>query len=132
MNERNAMRLALMCSVVGLILLFLFSSWAEQSAAPARISELSLDNMGSGVKLCGNLTGMRVNKGHVFMQVDDGTGSMRVVVFNNTASRINQSGSGVFSLKSGDGICASGQLEEYPPGSGELELVAKKVFDIPP
>lgn len=125
MNECNAMRLALACSVLGIILLFLFSSWAEQSSAPVNINELSLDNVGSGVKVCGNPTSQRTSKGHLFFSLDDGTGGINIVVFNTTAGRMNIS---LAALETASPVCALGQLEEYPPGSGGLELVAKKVF----
>ena len=122
MEEGKAKLLALACSVLGLAILYGSSILLEQSSVPASISTLSLDYVGSSAKVCGNITEARATKGAVFLTLDDGTGSIRLVVFNNTHT--NQS---IYATKKGGTLCAFGQTQEYPPGSGEIELVGRKV-----
>ncbi len=121
MNENKAKTLALVCSIAGLAVLYFSSALAEQ-AAPVGAGALSLDDVGTSAKLCGNVSGAKTSKGNVFFSLQDGTGSMRVVIFNSTTSRINASG-----ISNGGSICALGRVQEYPPGSGEIELIVSRV-----
>jgi aspartyl/asparaginyl-tRNA synthetase len=121
MDEGRARILALFCSVLGIAFLFVASSWIEQYSEPSMISGLSLDDVGYGIKVCGNATDVRSSKGNIFFGITDGTGTLNSVIFSNILHG-NTTG-----LENNMPICATGELEEYPPGSGSLEIIVKKV-----
>jgi exonuclease VII large subunit len=127
MEERSALKLALLCSLAGLVLLYFSSAWLERSSLPTKASDVTIDLAGFGIKVCGNLSSFRTMRGHVFFGLQDGTGNVGVVVFNTTAAKINASGTGIYSLSVGRSACVIGSVEEYPPGEGSIEVVAKKV-----
>ena len=125
MNEQNAKILALLCSVAGLAILYFSSALVEQASAPADISKLSLDDVGTSAKVCGSVAGLKNTKGNLLFSLQENTSSpnsLRVVIFNSTASRMNTSG-----IVNSNIICILGQIQEYPQGSGEIELVVSKV-----
>ena len=128
MEERTAKMLALACSVAGLAILYFSSALMEQASLPADIKTLSLDDVGSSAKVCGSVTGLKNTKGNLLFSIADNrtdsihTDSIHAVIFNSTASRLNVSG-----ISNGNNICLLGQIQEYPPGSGVIEIVASKV-----
>jgi aspartyl/asparaginyl-tRNA synthetase len=122
MEEGRARTLALLCSVAGLVIIYFSSTLVEQASAPVEINTLSLDDVGTSAKVCGSVAGAKTSKGNIFLQMQDNTSSVRLVIFNSTASRMDIGA--VLNLSS---ICALGQVQEYPPGSGEIELIVNKV-----
>lgn len=124
MQEKIIRNIALFCSVAGLILLFYISGQIE--ATPVRIGEISIDDVGIGVKVCGEIIEKRVSNNHVFMKLEDETGSIRLVVFNSTALKLRDSGVDVYGFSIGERICSTGVVDEYPKGSGGLELVYRR------
>lgn len=122
MDEGKAKTLALLCSIAGLAILYFSSAMAEQASAPAEIRTLSMDSVGTNAKICGSVAEAKGNKGNTFIQLQDNTSSMRVVIFNNTASRMNASG-----ILEHSSVCITGRVQEYPPGSGEIEIVANNI-----
>ena len=123
MEEHNMRVLALLCSVAGLVILYFSSALAEQAATPVALNSIAMDDAGTSVKVCGNITSCKTTNGHVFLQLLDTTGTLRLVVFNTTAIRINASCS-----LNGRSACAMGQIQEYPPGSGSIEMIASMVI----
>jgi len=124
MEERTARILALACSVAGLATIYFSSALVEQSSVTADIGTLSLDDVGTSAVVCGSVAGLKASKGHIFFGLQDNTSTLRAVIFNSTAGRMNLSG-----VSNGNSICLLGQLQEYPPGSGEIEIVVSKVVN---
>ena len=121
MDESQLTRLALLCSVTGLIGLFLVSS--SITGAVTDIGNLTPDSIGVGVKVCGNITSRYVSKaGHLFLEVADRSGEIDVVVFKSTISRI--AGCSPLGLKKGDGVCVLGNIDVY---EGELEILPRDI-----
>jgi exonuclease VII large subunit len=118
MEERRTRLLALGCSMIGVLLLYISSSLFQ---APSAIVTTGVDDIGSSLTACGNTSSFKTNRGHVFFDISDNTGKIKVVAFNTTAVRLNLS-KGVASS-----MCISGQVAEFPQGSGELEIILKKV-----
>jgi len=122
MEEHSMKMLALACSVAGLVILYFSSALMEQAALPADIKALSLDDVGSSAKVCGSVTGLKNSKGNLlFSLADNETNSIHAVIFNSTAVRLDASG-----ILNGNSICLLGQIQEYPPGSGVIEIVVSK------
>ena len=118
MDEKNILVIAFVCAIAGLALMYV---------APfidvTNIGSISMDDVGRGIKVCGTIDSKRVSNNHIFLDLHDITGKIKLVIFNNTALSLNKSGNDIFSLSKGEEICSLGVVDEYPKGSNELELV---------
>lgn len=125
MDERAIRNASIILSIAGLALLFYVSDKIEP--AGLAIADMSIDDVGKSVKVCGTVKAVRATKDrHVFFTLDDGTGETRFVVFNSSVRKLNESGVNIYSFRNGDSICATGLVQEYPKASGELELVYRR------
>ena len=120
MEEKTLRKLAILCSIIGLVLLYFASSWAR---ATVDIDKITIDDIGKGFKVCGAITSKKVSNNHIFLDIEDSTGRIRYVIFNSTAQKLDESGISPYALKHGTDICAPGIADEYPKGSGRLELI---------
>jgi hypothetical protein len=48
------------------------------------------------------------------------------VVFNTTALMLNNSGKNLYEFDINDTICSTGIVDEYPKGSGSLEIIYRR------
>lgn len=109
------MKISLLCSVFGLIGLWLVTTTFSESVT---ISSLNPDQTGSVVKVCGNIIYKVVSKaGHVFMKLSDDSGKIDIVVFNTSVERFEIP-------KLNDYVCVTGRLELY---EGRLEILPSKI-----
>lgn len=120
MNESLLKKLAAICALFGLGLLYVISI---QIQGCADIDSITIADVGKRFVACGTISGMSVKNNHIFFDVADDSGSIRFVIFNTSAIKLNESGISPYSLKKGGQIRASGIADEYPKGSGRLELI---------
>ncbi len=126
MEEHALRNIAVLCSVAGLLLLFLASENLELKPKP--IKEITSDDIGKTVKVCGEIITKTISNNHVFFTINDSTENIRVVVFNSTAMKLREKGNDIYSFEKGSMICPTGIVDEYPKGSGYLEIIHKKGF----
>lgn len=119
--EETAVKLAIVCSLAGLVLLYFSSVWIEP--VQTRIGDMTIEDVGSTFMVCGNLTSRHVSKGHVFLTIADESGSMKLVFFNSTVQSVKTRGFDIYDLPGS--LCVQARVEEYPKGTGGLELVYK-------
>lgn len=130
MDEKTLRNFSVATSIIGLLLLFVASRYAEPGSI--RIKEITTEDVGLDVRACGVIGSIFTSKdGHVFASLnEDGTGddsSIKVVIFSSTAKRIEQQVK-ISALKKGDALCVSGEISLY---EGELEIIAREA-DVPP
>ncbi len=123
MEEKVIRNIALICSVVGLVLLYY--AWVQMEA-PISISRITIDNVGTAVTVCGNIEWKNVSNNHVFMRLEDITGKIGLIIFNTTALRLNESGIDIYGFSQGEEICSTGVVKEYPEDSGKLGLTYRR------
>jgi len=119
MRENAIRNIALICVATGLILLYYVSSLM---GSPVKIDTIGMDDIGMGVRVCGIVESNKTSNYNVFLVVKDDTGSIKLVIFAESALELNESGINLYSLCAEDEICSTGVVEEYPKGSGELEI----------
>ena len=78
------------------------------------------NNVGENVLVSGVIKSYSESQGHVFMDIDDGTGEIKVVIFENTAK--NQAH--VYGLGVGGKVIVEGKVQIY---KNELEIIADSV-----
>lgn len=111
MNESHLLRLSLLFSIVGLILILFFSSG---DVSPTEICSIKEEYEGKGVKVCGKVENMKELKGgYINFNINDGC---PIKVFSSQ-------GSGFF-IENGDNVCVVGKVEIY---NGALEVSAEGV-----
>ena len=114
MQEKSLLRVSLAISFAGLLAMAWLAANPDFDAAPT--GSLSPEDVGRGVKVCGNVEGKFTSRnGHTFFTLTDGTGSVKVVVFNSTRAVVG-----------GGSVCVTGRVDLY---EGDLEVVAKGVED---
>ena len=111
MKETTLLKIALICSLIGLIVLYFISIRIEvKDYKPSILNK----NIGDDVKLNGVITKVS-NKGNVaFIEVNQQS-PITVVLFTNDDN---------LKLNSGDNIEVIGEVQEY---NGQNEIIAQKV-----
>ena len=123
MKEPSLLRVSVICSILGLMIIFYVSL---QLRPIVDIYSITVSDVGMAAKVSGTITLVRVSNGHIFLDISDATGSIRYVIFNSSAVKMEQSGISPYSLREGMHIVAHGVVDEYPKGSGKPELVYKR------
>jgi len=120
MEQDTLTRISLACSVIGLIALGLVSS--SVTANVVEVGSISPESIGILVRVCGNVSRAYTSKdGHVFLGLEDKSGSINVVVFENMVKGMSTNPT---NLKVGDNICVKGEIDMY---RNELEIIPKDI-----
>lgn len=121
MREKTLRNITVICSIVGLIMLFLISKNLELELKPTNIGDITIDDLEKVVKICGTVTDKFVSKNkHIFLRIRDDTGDIKVVIFKNDAENLKRFKIDVYNLGNGDEICVHGLVKEYEK---EIEIV---------
>lgn len=120
MEQELLTKISLVCSVAGLIALGFVS--ASVTSNVVKIQTIMPDSIGLVVKVCGAVTQTYTSKGgHVFLDVEDDSGTINVVVFENMAKGLSID---PYELKLGDHVCVRGEVDMY---RNELEIIPKEI-----
>ncbi len=111
MKETTLLKIALICSLVGLISLYFIS--AKIDVKEYNPSELN-KNVGDDVNLKGVITKISDKGNVVFIDVNQ-QNSVSVVLFTED---------GKLNLKNGDNVEVTGKVQEY---NGKEEIIAQKI-----
>lgn len=110
MKETTLLKIALICSLIGLFVLYLISTKIE--AKEYEHGELN-KNIGDDVKLKGTITKITDKGNVVFIEVNQ-QNPITIVLFNDDDLK----------LKNGDNIEVFGEVQEY---KGKNEIIAQKI-----
>ncbi|MEE8167395.1 MAG: OB-fold nucleic acid binding domain-containing protein [Candidatus Hydrothermarchaeales archaeon] len=120
MDDSALLRISFAVSTVGLLLLVVVSSQIQ--ATTIKISEIDYDDVGSKVVIEGMISSKRVHEdGHIFLEVEDATGKISVVLFADAARSLGEEELGC--LNEGNKVSIAGSVDEY---RGTLEVVPRK------
>jgi len=123
LNEKTLRNLALFCSFLGLILLFFVSQSLELKSIP--INEITIEDIGKTVKICGTVENKVVSSGnHTFFSLRDESGQIKIVFFNQISEKLKKFKINVSHSQNGDKICLIGEVDEW---NWELEVKGKKI-----
>lgn len=123
MDESQLKKIAIIISIIGLILLYYVSTLPLSTI---KINELSIEDVGSNVKVCGEIKSISVSNKHIFFTLGDDTDEIEIVIFNSTALHMKESGHNLYEFSQGEEICIPGEINEYPKNSGEIELIYRQ------
>ena len=110
MKETTLLKIALICSLLGLAVLYFISAKIDiKDYKPNQLNE----NVGDDVKLTGTITKISQNENVAFIEIDYGN-PVTIVAF----------GSDDLKLKNNDTVEVIGKVQEY---KGKNEIIAQKI-----
>ena len=111
MKETTLLKIALICSLAGLVILYFISAKIEiKDYKPNKLSQ----NIGDDVKLQGTISKISDKGNVVFIELNQQS-PVSIVVFNNENT---------LKLKNNDSIEVVGKVQEY---NGKNEIIAQKI-----
>ena len=125
MREKSLRKVAIVCFLVGMTMLFLVSKNLELESEPRDIGSITIDDLNKVVRVCGRVTEKFVSDGsHVFLGIRDETGGIKAVIFNDTVENLGRYRIDVYDILEGDELCLRGEVSEWDK---EIEIVANWV-----
>ncbi|MBU4267163.1 MAG: OB-fold nucleic acid binding domain-containing protein [Candidatus Altiarchaeales archaeon] len=125
MRERSLRKVAIVCFLAGMVMLFLVSRNLELESKPMDIGDITIDDLNRAVRVCGRVTEKFVSDGdHVFLGIRDETGGIKAAIFNDTAENLARYRIDVYDVLEGDELCVRGEVSEW---EREIEIVANWV-----
>lgn len=118
MDDSDLLRVSLLVSTSGLVLLFFVSIHSQPSLV--EVSGISYDDVGSTVIVKGKITSKSVKDGHVFVKISDGTGKIAAAIFENVAEKMSEEK--LSCIQDGSIVQIAGEVNEY---RGSLEIVPR-------
>lgn len=124
MDDSSLLKISILVSTIGLIMLFFVSSYTR--SPKVKISEITYDDVGRYTVITGKIAAKNVHKdGHIFLDVSDATGKMKVVLFSGTAKTLKSET--LSCLEVGKSVEVKGKVDEY---RGSLEIIPKEGEDV--
>lgn len=112
MEEKTLLKLCFLCSIVGIVSLFLINKLVQ----PSQIEISQLKEGINYVKVFGEIKSKYTSKtGTTFLKVEDESGMIKAVAFKGVSTD---------SVQKGDFAEIVGETQEY---KGELEIIVKKI-----
>ncbi|MCD6477650.1 MAG: OB-fold nucleic acid binding domain-containing protein [Candidatus Aenigmarchaeota archaeon] len=118
MIEKDLRNVSLILSIAGLVVLFIGVNYADVST---NISDIDNNYIGKVVSVKGEISSYFYNGKHLFFDIQDDTGKIRVVFFENVMKNQNIDPN---RMKNGDVITVRGNVENY---KGRLEIVGERL-----
>lgn len=112
MDEKNLLKVALICSIIGIFIIFIFADNLEPSLI--NISEISSSLIDQSVTVQGKIVSIKSSPSILIFDVKDDTGSIKVVAFDEKNSDLNKD----------QLVEILGIVKEY---KGFLEIEARKI-----
>ncbi len=112
MNEKNLLKVALICSIIGIFIIFIFADRLEPSLM--NISDISDSMIDQSVKIQGEIVSVKSTPSVLIFDVKDDSGSIKIIAFDDEDSEFSN----------GQLIEVLGDVKDY---KGMLEIEAKKI-----
>lgn len=113
MEEKTLLKIALICSIIGILIIFIFADRLEPSLI--NISDISKSFIDQEVKIQGVIISSRVTSSTVMLDVKDDTGIIKIILFDDES----------FDADKGQIVKVLGSVKEY---NGVLEIESKKIL----
>ncbi len=84
------------------------------------IGDLDRTFVGSAVNVSGVVTDVKTSNGHVFFDLEDRTGSVKIVLWEDTVKLLGMKNVNIREMKNGDEVNIIGDVQIY---NGELEVI---------
>ncbi len=117
MRERELIKASFFISTIGLIILYI----SNPQPAFVKISEIE-NKLDQRVVISGEIESLKIHEnGHIFLEVKDETGEIKVVIFKNVVKKLKKE---LTCLEVNRNVSIEGKVTKY---RGEIEVVAEEV-----
>ncbi len=117
MRDETLLKLSLIVSVTGIILLFAFAQTPEIEII--EIGDIGKGMIGDNIEVFADVSSFYSSNGNYFLKINDKTGNITAILFKQEASNFD-----ISRLKKGEQIKLSGKISYY---KGNLEIIANKI-----
>lgn len=117
MKDEILLKISLLISIIGIILLFVFAQGLE--AEKIEIGEIGKSSIGKYIEVFAIVSSFSESNGNYFLKIGDKTGNITAVLFKNDADNINTA-----RFKKGIQIRIIGKINEY---RGNIEIITDKI-----
>jgi len=118
-KDSTLIRICILGSVAGIISLYFLSFMIVPVDAGA--GEVGQDLVGRRVRLSGTVNSLEVHRnGHMFFEIEDSTGSVDVVIWEDRAEQLSLSGTDLSRIRDGAELAVTGDVERY---RGRIQVV---------
>ena len=118
MNEKKLVKISLLGFLVCMSMLYILTLSGFQTSV--NIGEIDKSYIGESVNVSGEIKGLFTHDGHLFFDLDDGTGKIKVVLWRDTLEVMKNRGIEKEYISDGNEINLIGNVHLY---MGELELL---------
>lgn len=118
MNERRLTRVSLIGIFITLVLLYIITN--QNFSFHVKIGDIDKSFTGKTVNITGEITGLFTNNGHVFFDLKDETGKIKIVLWEDTIDILRNGKVNVDEIKNGKSVNIIGNVQLY---KGELEVL---------
>jgi len=122
-NDKKFIRFCFLGVVLGIILIYIVS--LNLNVLHVKISEISDDNIGDIVNVSGKISKVTSSKGHTFFDLNDGSGKIKIVLWNDTLEYLEYKNINTEIIKEGSEIHMLANVEVF---RGELELIPLREY----
>lgn len=123
MNDKTFKKFCLIGVLLGIILIYIIS--LNLNVLHVKISDISDDNIGDIVNVSGKITKVISSKGHTFFDLNDGTGKIKTVIWNDTLEYLEYKNINTNKMREGSEIHMLANVEVF---RGELELIPLREY----
>lgn len=117
MKDETLLKLSLIVSVTGIILLFVFAQTIE--AEKIEIADIDKSFIGNNIEVFADIITFYSSDGNYFLKIRDKTGNISAIIFKQVVNSFDTS-----KLKKGQQIKLSGEVSDY---KGSLEIITNKI-----
>lgn len=118
MDEKQLAMTSVAGSVISLIAIYIIVS--SMGPGDVNIGQITAEHAGKAVKVTGIIVNMDVKDGNAFFTLADGTGEIRVVLWEGILRELERDGLDTSMLRDNVKISVEGEVDVY---RGQLEIV---------
>lgn len=118
MNEKSISRICIIGIVISFFALYLFT--LNVHSLHVKIGDIDDDWAGRTVNVSGMVKDFHMYKGHIFFNLEDSSGDIKVVLWKDTIELLEIKGVDVNRIRNGAGISIVGYVEIY---EGDTEII---------
>jgi DNA/RNA endonuclease YhcR with UshA esterase domain len=118
MNEKKLTKISAVGVCISIIALYIVTN--QIFSVNVNIGEIDKSFIGKSVNITGTVVGITKNKGNFFVDLEDDTGKIKLILWEDTAELLQSNGIEINELNKGNIINVVGEVQVY---RGELEII---------
>jgi len=118
MNEKKLTKISAVGVCISIIALYVVTN--QIFSVNVNIGEIDKSFIGKSVNITGTVVDITKNKGNFFVDLEDDTGKIKLILWEDTAELLQSNGIEINEMDKGNIINVVGEVQVY---KGELEII---------